>query len=112
MTAIDPKQPLAIRRVATHNLRENMEARTLATLIWRIVGAAFIIYGIATGIVQFVAVTGTFGQIMDDESLLTGTTLFAIFVWPVVLSIAGIIIIFLSRGLAGLVARGLDVNDR
>ncbi len=89
-----------------------MEARTLATLVWRIVGVVFIIDGIATAIVQFVAVTGTFGQFMDNESLLTGTTLFAIFIWPIVLSIAGIIIIFVSHSLAGLVVRGLDVNDR
>ncbi len=89
-----------------------MDARTLATLIWRIIGVVFIIYGFATAIVQFVAVTGTFGQFMDSESLLTGTTLFAIFIWPVVLSILGIVIIYVSRGLAGLVARNLDVNDR
>ena len=89
-----------------------MKTRTLATLVWRIVGVVFIIYGVATAIVQFVAVTGTFGQFMDSESLSTGTTLFAIFIWPLVLSIAGTIVVFTSRGLAGLVAHGLDVNDR
>lgn len=87
-----------------------MELRAIAIVIWRVIGGVFLIYAVATAIVQFGAVAGTFGQLefMDDESLYSGTTLFAMFLWPTVLAIAGIAIILASRSLAGLVVRGLD----
>ena len=88
-----------------------MELRAIATVIWRVIGGVFLIYAVATAIVQFGAVTGTFGQIMDDESLYTGVTLFAMFLWPMVSAIAGIFVILASRLLARLVVRGLDSND-
>lgn len=89
-----------------------MELRTLATVIWRVIGGVFLIYAVATAIVQFGAVSGSFGQIMDDESLYTGATLFAILLWPMVSGIAGIVVVLASHSLAGLVVRGLDANDR
>ena len=89
-----------------------MDIRTLATVIWRVIGGVFLIHAVATAIVQFGAVSGTFGQVMDDASLYTGTTLFAIFLWPIVSGIAGIVVVLASRTLAGLVIRGLDANDR
>lgn len=89
-----------------------MELRVFATVVWRVVGGVFLIYSVSTAIVQFGAVSGSFGQIMDDESLYTGVTLFAIFLWPMVLAIAGIIVIMSSRKLAGLVTGGLDSSDR
>jgi len=89
-----------------------MNLRAIATLIWRVIGGVFLIYAVATAIVQFGAVSGTFGQIMDDESLYTGVTLFSIFLWPMVSAIAGVLVILASRSLAGLVVRGLDSKDR
>ena len=89
-----------------------MDLRTVATVIWRVIGGVFLIYAVATAIVQFGVVTGTFGQIMDSESLYTGATLFAMFLWPMVSGLAGIIVILASRSLAGLVASGLDIKDR
>ena len=89
-----------------------MDLRTIATVIWRVIGGVFLIYGFATAIVQFGAVTGTFGQIMDGESLYTGATIFAMFLWPMVLGLTGIIVFLTSRSLADLVVRGLDTNDR
>jgi hypothetical protein len=88
-----------------------MDLRATATMIWRVIGGVFLIYSVATAIVQFGVVTGTFGQIMDRESLYTGATLFAMFLWPIVSGIAGLIVILASRSLAGLVVRGLDFND-
>ena len=89
-----------------------MEVRAIATVIWRVIGGVFLIYAVATSIVQFGAVAGTFGQLefMDDESLYTGATLFAMFLWPVVSAVAGIAVILGSRFLAGLVVRGLEVS--
>ena len=89
-----------------------MDLRTTATIIWRVVGGVFLIYAVTTAIVQFGAVTGTFGRIMDGDSLYTGATLFAIFLWPMVSGLAGIVVILTSRSLAGLVVHGLDTNDR
>ena len=86
--------------------------RQLATVIWRVIGGVFLIYAVATAIVQFSAVNGTFGQIMDDESIYEDVTLFAIFLWPVVSAFAGIIVILTSSSLAELVVRGLDLTDR
>ena len=91
-----------------------MELRAIATIIWRVIGGVFLIYAVATAIVQFGAVAGTFGQLefMDDESLYSGATLIAMFLWPMVSAIAGITVILASRSLAGLAVRGLDSSGR
>jgi uncharacterized membrane protein len=89
-----------------------MDLRSLAIVVWRIIGTVFLIYAAATVIVQFGAVSGTFGQIMDGESLYTGSTLFAIFLWPTILSVVGVAVIATSRALAGFVVRGVDSDDR
>jgi hypothetical protein len=89
-----------------------MNLRAIATVIWRVIGGVFLIYAVATAIVQFGAVSGTFGQIMDDESLYNGVTLFSIFLWPMVSAVAGVLVILASRSLAGLVVRGLDSEVR
>lgn len=85
-----------------------MELRSIAIVIWRSIGCVFVIYGVATAIVQFGVVTGTFGQIMDSESLYTGSTLFAMFLWPIVLSTTGLIMFLASRGLAGVVVHRIE----
>ena len=85
-----------------------MDTENLAAVIWRIVGGTFIIYGIITAIVQFVAVSSTFGQFMESESLYEGTALLSILLWPIVLVVAGLILILFSRVLARQVIRGLS----
>lgn len=89
-----------------------MELPAITIVIWRTVGVTFVIYGAATAIVQYGVVTGTFGKIMGSDSLYTGVSLFTMFLWPIVLVVTGLAIVFASRSLAGLVLRGLDNQSR
>ena len=95
------------------NIGSDMKPRAIAIVIWRVIGGVFLIYAVATALVQVGVVAGTFGQLefMDDESLYAGSTLFAMFLWPIVLSVAGVAVILASRFLAGFVVRGLDSSD-
>jgi len=85
-----------------------MEIRDIAIVIWRIVGCVFIINGLLSFVVQFAAITSTFGPIMDEETLYSATTSAAMFLWPVISILIGLIGIVASRFLAKLVVRGLS----
>jgi len=89
-----------------------MDLQNLAIVVWRVIGVVFLTNAVANVVVQFGAVSATFGQIMDDESLYRGSTLFAIFLWPMVLAVMGTVFILASRTLARLVVRGLDSHGR
>ena len=90
-----------------------MFLRAIAVVIWRVIGYVFVIYGIVSAVVQLGIMSGTFGLIMDIEPLYEGVKFFTMFMWPIVLIIAGLIIVLASRRLSGLVTRGLyDSNDR
>ena len=88
-----------------------MGLERLATVIWRIIGGSFIIHGIMTAIVQFVAVGASFGQIMDTESLFVGTTLVGILLWPLIMIGSGLLIFYFSRVFARICTRGLDSTN-
>jgi hypothetical protein len=110
ISADDPLRPSAIRCKSRLSLGSEVGLRAITIVIWRVIGGVFLIYAVTLAIVQFGAVTGAFGQIMDDESLYTSKILFSIFLWPAVCAVAGIVVILASRLLADIVLRGLDSN--
>ena len=89
-----------------------MDIRNIATVIWRIVGCVFIVNGLSSFVIQYAAITTTFGPIMDEETLYSATTSAVMFLWPVLSIVIGLIGIGASRFLAGLVARGLGSANR
>ncbi len=88
------------------------DLKNIAIVIWRIVGVITIFNGVAAFFFQLAAVDSTFGQIMDRESLYTGSVVYSLLIWPTVSVIFGFIAILKSRFLADLLIRGLVDTKR
>ena len=83
-----------------------MKNDIFATIVWRIVGGAFIFSAILSVVVQLVIVSTS-----NVESLMTVNFVGQLLIWPGGTCLLGLIVILLSKRLGRWVTSGLDQKD-